>query len=99
ARLESSRRADAAKLMATAQKRALTPHEQRVLMSLLLKARQACNASELCDPDITDDGCGKLDELEQLVGEIIEQGAAKVLVFSEWTEMLRLCWARPYRMG
>jgi hypothetical protein len=99
AQLERDLRAGAAKIMAAAQKRALTPVEQHRLMALLLKARQACNAAELCDPQSADDGCAKLDELEQLVGEIIEQGAAKVLVFSEWTEMLRLCSARLDRMG
>jgi superfamily II DNA or RNA helicase len=98
-RLESALRGDAAKLMATAQKRALTPREQKQLMALLLKARQACNAAELCDPGIQGDGSGKLDELEQLVGEIVEQGGAKVLVFSEWTEMLRMASARLDAMG
>jgi hypothetical protein len=68
-------------------------------MTLLLKARQACNAAALCDPHLVDDGCGKLDELEQLVGEIVEQGPAKILVFSEWTEMLLLASQRLGALG
>lgn len=102
AELEEELRAGAAQLMAKAQRRALTPSEQRRLMALLLKARQACNAVSLCtpaDPEGAADGCGKLDELEQIVGEIVEQGGSKVLVFSEWTEMLKLAAARLGKLG
>ena len=53
--------------------------EMQRLQMALLKARQACNAAELCDPDSPEQGAGKLDELEALIEEIVgaghEQGA------------------------
>ena len=88
-RLEQEHRAEAAKYMSIAEKRPLRPEEHKRLMGHLLKARQACNAVELCDPK-RGKGSPKLDELEQLVSEIAEQGTAKVIVFSEWVEMLEL---------
>jgi len=89
ARLEGGYRADAASLLALAERRPLTQEEMQRAMALLLKARQACNAVELCDPARAP-ASPKLDEFESLVAEIVGQGAAKVLVFSEWTEMLKL---------
>ncbi len=98
--LEAHFRGEAAKLLATAERRALRPEEQQRLMAMLLKARQACNAAELCDPEgAADESSPKLDELEQLIGEIVEQGASKILVFSEWTEMLRLAARRLEKLG
>ncbi|HWE28998.1 MAG TPA: DEAD/DEAH box helicase [Polyangia bacterium] len=100
AELEQHFRSEAAKLMATAERRTLRPDEQQRLMAMLLKARQACDGAELCDPKIcADEASPKLDELEQLVGEIVEQGAGKILVFSEWTAMLQLAARRLERMG
>jgi superfamily II DNA or RNA helicase/uncharacterized protein (UPF0332 family) len=98
--LEEHFRTEAAKLLATAERRALTPEEQRRLMAMLLKARQACDAAELCDPvGHASQSSPKLDELEQLIGEIVEQGPSKVLVFSEWTGMLRLAARRLEKLG
>ena len=45
------------------------------------------------------DGASKLDELAALVGEIAQQGTSKVLVFSEWTEMLKLAAERLDAIG
>jgi superfamily II DNA or RNA helicase len=86
--LEQGYRQNAAQLMAKAQRRGLTKREQDLLMMNLLKARQACSAAELCDPKRR--GSPKLDEFEALIGEIVSQGTSKVLVFSEWVEMLKL---------
>jgi superfamily II DNA or RNA helicase len=86
--LEQGYRRNAAQLMAKAQRGGLTKKEQDFLMMNLLKARQACNAAELCDPKRR--GSPKLDELEAVIDEIVSQGASKVLVFSEWVEMLKL---------
>jgi uncharacterized protein (UPF0332 family) len=44
-------------------------------------------------------GSPKLDEFEALVSEIAEQGSGKVLVFSEWTEMLKLAAKRLDGLG
>lgn len=88
--LEAHFRTEASKLMATAERRALRKEEQERLMMLLLKARQACDAARLCDPALDQPSSPKLDEFTELVREITEQGASKILVFSEWTEMLKL---------
>ena len=98
--LESDFRRRAATLVAISKKRGLTPAERTTLTAALLKARQACNAAQLCDPKSPDDQSPKLDELEALVGEIVAQGSnVKMLVFSEWTEMLKLAAARLDAMG
>jgi len=86
--LEEGYRQQAGQLMAKAARRGLTKKEQDLLMMLLLKARQACNAAELCDPKRR--GSPKLDEFESLISEIASQGVSKILVFSEWVEMLKL---------
>jgi SNF2 family DNA or RNA helicase len=100
AELEAHFRRRAAALVAMSKKRALTPAERTALTAALLKARQACNAAQLCDPESPDDQSPKLDELEALVGEIVAQGSnVKLLVFSEWTEMLKLAAARLDAMG
>lgn len=96
--LELGYRRTAGILMQIAERRRLTKAEQDQLMMALLKARQACNAVELCDPKSRVKASPKLDELEALLGEILAQGSAKVLVFSEWVEMLKLCAKRLDRM-
>jgi hypothetical protein len=88
--LEEGYRGQAARLLAIAEQRPLTKIQQDALLACLLKARQACNAAELCDPKRGSMGSPKLDELEALVTEIADEGAGKVLVFSEWVQMLRL---------
>ncbi|HWL85228.1 MAG TPA: DEAD/DEAH box helicase [Polyangiaceae bacterium] len=95
--LEEEYRADATRLLAIAERRPLKPEEQRRLVACLVKARQACSALELCDP--LRKGSPKLDEFEALVAEIATQGTSKVLVFSEWTEMLALAGQRLEAQG
>jgi hypothetical protein len=90
AALEEEHRAVAAQLLARAERRSLTLEEQQRLMMNLVKARQACDAAELCDPGCPVKGSPKLDEMESLVSEIVEQGPHKILIFSEWVEMLKL---------
>ena len=96
--LEESYRSRASRLLAIAERRPLRRDEQERLMMFLLKARQACDALELCAP-----GQGraspKLDEMEALVSEICAQGPAKVLVFSEWVQMLELAAERLEGLG
>jgi superfamily II DNA or RNA helicase len=97
--LESDYRAAAARYAAMAEKRPLTPLEIKKMLAALLKARQACNALELCDPASKVKASGKLDELAAVVSEIAAQGNAKILVFSEWVEMLKLAAARLDTLG
>ncbi|MCU0684591.1 MAG: DEAD/DEAH box helicase, partial [Polyangiaceae bacterium] len=88
--LEEGLRSDAGKVLAIAERRPLSKEEYERLMKLLLKARQACNALELADPARGERASPKLDEFEAFVAEIVTQGSAKLLVFSEWVGMLRL---------
>ncbi len=92
--LDDEYRSKAVRMMKIADRRPLTREEQQILMALLLKARQACDALELCDPERGQKASPKLDEFEALVGEIVAQGTSKILVFSEWVEMLRLAGER-----
>ena len=91
-------RRTAAMLVKIAERRPLSPAEQKRLQAALLKARQACNTARLCNPE-SKDGAPKLDELAALVGGIAQQGTSKVLVFSEWTEMLKLAAERLDAIG
>ncbi|MDR3670202.1 MAG: SNF2-related protein [Holophaga sp.] len=96
---EESCRADAARYMALAERRPLTPVEQKKLQAALLKARQACDALELADPRAKRPASPKLDEFEAYVAEIAAGGGNKILVFSEWVEMLKLASARLDALG
>lgn len=97
--LEDGYRGTAAQLLAIAERRPLTPKEHERLHAALLKARQACNALELCDPSYGKEASAKLDELDSILSEILEQGEAKVLVFSEWVGMLELAAKRLRKCG
>ncbi len=63
----------------------LTETDQRILMIALQNMRMACDNTYLLD-EKTD--CGpKADELIQLIGEILEEPEAKIVVFSQWLRM------------
>jgi hypothetical protein len=96
---EESCRAEAARYMAMAEHRPLTLVEQKKLQTALLKARQACDALELADPRLKIKASPKLEEFEAYVAEIAAGGGAKILVFSEWVEMLKLAGARLDALG
>ncbi|WP_437926078.1 SNF2-related protein [Sorangium sp. So ce291] len=97
--LDADYRAQAARLLAISERRALRKEELDRLMMLLLKARQACNALELCDPKRGKRASSKLDELEAVITEITAQPRNKVIVFSEWVGMLALAAERLDRLG
>ena len=97
--LEAGYRSDAARLLAIAERRPLRKDEQERLMMFLLKARQACNALELCDPKSKKRSSPKLDEMEALLAEITSEGDSKILVFSEWVKMLELAARRLDDLG
>ena len=99
AEFEEGCRADAARYLAIAERRPLTPQEQKALQAALLKARQACDALELADPLCGKSASPKLDEFETFVAEIAAQGTHKILVFSEWVEMLKLAAGRLDKLG
>jgi len=89
--LEEEYRMAAAKILARCAHRGMTLVESQILAGHLLKARQACDCARLCDPTIpSDDPTPKLEELEQIVSEVCIQNQDKLIVFSEWVEMLNI---------
>ncbi|WP_437810812.1 DEAD/DEAH box helicase [Sorangium sp. So ce1078] len=96
--LDADYRAQAARLVAIAERRALRKEELDRLMMLLMKARQACDALELCDPRRGKKASPKLDELEALIAEVTAEPRNKVIVFSEWVGVLELARERLDRL-
>lgn len=68
----------------------LKPHEQIMLNAYLLKARQACTASELLDKTKKDYYEPKIDLVRQMIEEHCLNKNEKMVLFSEWTEMLSI---------
>jgi len=68
--------------------RFLSEADQRRLMIALQNMRMSCDSTYLLDHE-TDFGT-KADELATLLGEILEQPDAKVVVFSQWLRMHEL---------
>ncbi|RYE84500.1 MAG: DEAD/DEAH box helicase, partial [Myxococcales bacterium] len=69
------------------------------LAARLAEARAACADPSLLSPDDETVASPKLDELEQLIEEIAQQGPHRVLVFGEHGEILRRAAARLERLG
>ena len=98
ASLESYYREQAIRIMAHGSTRELSFSERQMINACLLKARQACNAAKLCKKDSKAVSSPKINELEEIVTEIITEGK-KVIVFSEWVEMLELVATRLKELG
>lgn len=76
----------AARLIALAQRRPLRPEEFEQLMIHLACMRMICDSPAILDPSCRISP--KLEELERVLGELLEQPERKVIVFSEWERML-----------
>lgn len=91
--LEQHYRDSAVKLLAMCSNREMSFQEKAILNQYLLKARQACDAAELCKRDLENpvkrSKSPKLTEFANLVEELCTDSTQKVLVFSEWIEMLK----------
>jgi len=87
----------AARLVATARKRPLSPDEHQRLMMAMQHARLACNAAGLVDKQTV--GSPKLDEFEQLIADLCLERGRKVVVFSEWEKFCALAAERAERLG
>jgi SNF2 family DNA or RNA helicase len=61
------------------------------IQALLLKARQACNGEELITKEQSRYPSSKVQKFLELVQEVCVQKNEKLVVFSEWTEMLAIC--------
>lgn len=76
------------RIAAIAQRRPLTADEFEKLQRCLACMRMVCDTPYILD-DRYDD-CPKLDELEKLLPELLEDPERKIIIFSEWVRMLEL---------
>lgn len=71
-----------------AKHRPLTPEEFKRLQLELACMRMTCDTPYILDPHIRD--CPKLEELERVLEEMLEDAQRKIIIFSEWVRMLDL---------
>ena len=68
-----------------------SPNDRLIVQGLLLKARQSCNSIELITKEESVAPSSKINAFLDLVNRICVRQNEKLVVFSEWTEMLALC--------
>ena len=90
-------RQKAARLIAQARRRPLLPKEFEQLMIHLACMRMICDTPAILDP--TCRISPKLEELERVLGELLEEPDRKVIVFSEWERMLEMVRELAGEMG
>ena len=78
----------AASLLAQAKRRPLTRKEFDRLQMLLACMRMICDTPAILDP--TCRVSPKLEELEGILSDLLEEPGRKIIVFSEWERMLEL---------
>jgi hypothetical protein len=89
--------APARQLIAKAQKRPLTQAEFELLQKLLACMRMVCDTPAILDP-----ACRispKLEELEGILEDLLDEPDRKVIVFSEWERMLTMVRELAGEMG
>lgn len=89
--------ATVARIAALAKKRPLKKEEMERLQQNLACMRMLCDT-----PYILDRECRispKLEELVRIIGELLEDGDHKILVFSEWERMLELVGEQATKLG
>ena len=90
-------RLPAAQLLAAAQRRPLRKEEFERLQMLLSCMRMVCDTPAILDP-----ACRvspKLEELERILTDLLEDGDRKIIIFSEWERMLALVRELAGEMG
>ncbi|HEY7246204.1 MAG TPA: DEAD/DEAH box helicase [Xanthobacteraceae bacterium] len=87
----------AARLIAQAQRRPLRQEEFERLMMLLGCMRMVCDTPAILDPSCRISP--KLEELEGILGDLLEDPERKIIVFSEWERMLALVRELAIEMG
>jgi len=75
-------------IAARARKRPLLPEEFKRLQMGLASMRMMCDTPYILDPNVRD--CPKLEELERVLEDMLEDPQAKIIIFSEWVRMLDL---------
>ena len=78
----------AARLASIAKRRPLRKKEFDMLMQMLACMRMLCDTPHILDPECRD--CPKLEELEPILDELLEDPDTKIIIFSEWVRMLDL---------
>jgi hypothetical protein len=87
----------ARQLMAKAQRRPLSPAEFERLQMLLACMRMICDTPAILDPECRISP--KLEELEGILADLLEDPDRKVIIFSEWERMLSLVREMAGEMG
>jgi hypothetical protein len=87
----------AAQLIKRAEQRPLTPAEFDRLMQLFACMRMVCDTPAILDP--TCRISPKLEELEGILGDLLQEPDRKIIVFSEWERMLQLVRELAGEMG
>ncbi len=87
----------AAKLIHIAQRRPLLPREFERLQQLLACMRMLCDTPYILDRDCRISP--KLEELERVLTDLLEEPDRKVIIFSEWERMLELVRELAGEMG
>ena len=85
------------RLAKLAERRPLTPDEEKRLRIHLASMRMLCDTPYILDPKCRD--CPKLIELESILEEVLEDTQSKVIIFSEWERMLQLVRELAQKMG
>lgn len=75
-------------LAALAERRPLTKEEFERLQQYLACMRMICDTPAILEPECR--VCPKLEELESVLGELLEERSRKIVIFSEWVRMLEL---------
>ncbi len=78
----------ARRLAALAERRPLTADEFEMLQRYLACMRMVCDTLHILGGE--DDACPKMDEIEKLVPDLLDDPECKIIVFSEWVRMLEL---------
>ncbi len=78
----------ARRLASLAEKRPLTAEEFEMLQRHLACMRMVCDTLYILGGD--DDACPKMDEIEKLIPDLLDDPGCKIIVFSEWVRMLEL---------
>ena len=90
-------RQPAAQLIATAQRRPLRQQEFERLQQLLACMRMICDTPAILDPECRISP--KLEELEKILVDLLEEPDRKIIIFSEWERMLTMVRELAGEMG
>jgi len=79
---------EVAKLIAIMKRRPLLKREHDRLQQLLACMRMTCDTPYILDQECRD--CPKLEELDAILDDLLEDPDTKIIIFSEWVRMLGL---------